>query len=353
MTAIWKKGVGGWTSLQPVGFPDEASLHDLVEEAPHLLPLAGSPTLVVLGREVGLGRGSADLVAIEPSGRVVIIEVKLVRNQEVRRAIVAQVLDYASALYRLDAAAFEEILGSHLAKSHFDSLAAAIEASEVPFESELFLAGLRESLENGRFRLVLVLDDAPDDLVRIVGYLEAVTEGLLIDVVKVASYEIDGTQLLVPHRVEPERLPPPSPTPTTGETSRFTPGADAFREAIDDAPAERREYLVRLTDWAVSLEHEGAANLFTRHDVRGGKHLIVQIKTEKVGLLTIWNTGSAWLFPSVFQRRAPGSIEQVEAAIAPLELAGQSVSVSELSDALLDALAAAYREASGSARPGE
>jgi len=41
-------------------------LHDLVAEAPHFLPLAGTPPrLLVLGREVQLGNGYADLVARE------------------------------------------------------------------------------------------------------------------------------------------------------------------------------------------------------------------------------------------------------------------------------------------------
>jgi hypothetical protein len=29
--------------LAPTGFPDEATLHGLVEEAPELLPLSGNP----------------------------------------------------------------------------------------------------------------------------------------------------------------------------------------------------------------------------------------------------------------------------------------------------------------------
>ena len=66
-----------------------------------LLPLAGSPRLTIVGREVRLGAGRADLLAIEPSGRVVVIEVKLKDNAEAKQAVVAQVLAYASRLYGL------------------------------------------------------------------------------------------------------------------------------------------------------------------------------------------------------------------------------------------------------------
>jgi RecB family endonuclease NucS len=106
VTAIWHHDGTGWALLPPVGFPDEATLHALSEQAPQLLPLAGSACLVIVGREVQLGSGWADLVALEPSGRVVLIEIKLGHNAEARCAVVAQVLTYAASLYAMDAAAF-------------------------------------------------------------------------------------------------------------------------------------------------------------------------------------------------------------------------------------------------------
>ena len=71
----------------PGGFADEKALHQLVEEAPQMMPLAGAPRLVVVGSEVQLGTGFADLVAIEPNGRPVVIEIKLSKNAggQVRR----------------------------------------------------------------------------------------------------------------------------------------------------------------------------------------------------------------------------------------------------------------------------
>ena len=73
MTATWQNDGTGWHLLVPRGFPNEATLHDLVEQAPHLLPLAGNPRLIVIGREVQLVNGFADLIAIEPNGRISVI----------------------------------------------------------------------------------------------------------------------------------------------------------------------------------------------------------------------------------------------------------------------------------------
>ena len=102
MTAIWGSGTdGNWRALEPAAYQAEAELHDLVEKAPQMLPLAGSPQLTVLGREVRLGSGCADLIAVESTGRLVVIEVKLAGNAESRRAVVAQVLSYAGYLQGL------------------------------------------------------------------------------------------------------------------------------------------------------------------------------------------------------------------------------------------------------------
>src|SRR5712692_3618053 len=131
MTAIWQNDGSGWHLLTPTGFPDEATLHTLVEQAPHLLPLAGTPQLIVLGREVRLGNGYADLIAIEPTGRLAIIEIKLARNAEARRAVIAQVLAYAAYLWKLDQTTLEqEVLNKHLRDRGYKSLAHAVESND-------------------------------------------------------------------------------------------------------------------------------------------------------------------------------------------------------------------------------
>ncbi len=128
MTAIWQNDGTNWRLLAPAGFANEAKLHDLVEQAPHMLPLAGIPRLIILGREVQLGNGRADLIAIEPPGRIAIIEIKLARNAEARRAVIAQVLAYAAYLWGLEQSALEQgVLYQHLRARGYESLAHAVQ----------------------------------------------------------------------------------------------------------------------------------------------------------------------------------------------------------------------------------
>jgi hypothetical protein len=69
------------------------------------------------------------------------------------------------------------------------------------------------------------------------------------------------------------------------------------------------------------------------------------LRTEKAGLVTIWNEGCAspQFWRSVFERRAPESLPRVE-EIAPVRV-GKGNSTREVSDELLEALTEAYREA--------
>jgi hypothetical protein len=103
MAGVWSLGgEGRWRPLTATGFVSEADLHDLIEETPAMLPLAGAPRLAIVGKEVNCGRERADLLAVEvETGRPVVIEIKLASNTDRRRSL-TQVLSYAAHLRRLD-----------------------------------------------------------------------------------------------------------------------------------------------------------------------------------------------------------------------------------------------------------
>ncbi len=354
MTALWRNEGTGWELAEPAGFPDEATLHRLVAEEPQLLPLAGAPRLVVLGSEVALGSGYADIIGIEPSGRPVVIEVKLARNAEARRAVVAQALAYAAYLHGLSPAELErDVLAPHLRQAGHEGLVAAVGADdqEGDFDPSAFLDELAANLTAGRVRLVFVLDEAPPALVRLVGYLEAMAEGLTIDLITVALYRVGDSQALVPQRVEPERVKgPPGPTlpPPPRPKGTLFDGADAFIDSIDAAKETDRDELHRLAEWASSLEHEGRARLFSFRGASGRFTLLPYLLGEDAGLVTIWNDNGAYisLWESVFQRRAPLSVPEVS-RLSGLDPIGQGRTVRAPEADLLDALTAAYREAAG------
>jgi hypothetical protein len=355
VTALWSEGRAGWEILRPDGFPDEKSLQELVAAAPDLLPLSGTPRIVVLGREVLLGSGYVDVLAIEASGRPVVIEVKLRNNTESRRAVVAQILAYAAALHGSTAEEFERrTVARQLAgRSLVDVVRDAAQAEVA--DAEDFRRTLDSALQDGGFRLVLVLDQAPQELVKLVGYLESVTHGLVVDIVTVTSYDVGGKRIVVPQRVEPERpVRPEGPLgePTAAPASRVgevVAGTEAFRQRVAAAPAEHREVLGRFADWAERLSRAGLADVSTYFGKRGEVVLLPYLLPDRAGLVSLymWPDGKPTVqwWRSVFDRRAPGSIAAVSAA-GGAEI-GRGTIAPHVDDRLLDALFDAYTEAAG------
>jgi hypothetical protein len=327
----------------------EAELHDLVKDAPQLLPLAGNPHLTVLGREVRLGNGYADLIAVESSGRVVIIEVKLAVNAESRRAVVAQVLSYAGYLQGLDLEQLEsQILRNHLGAS--GSVLGAVQADELQelVDPAEFHEGIARSLADGSFRLIIVLDSAPDELVQVVSYLQLVADKIDIDLVTVTAYEVGGSRVLVPQRIEPARRvrEMSDAAVSARQAGPQTEGSAEFRKAIDQAPVGFRDDLARLASWAESLEGQGLARLLTRRGITGIAILKPVMVRDSVALVRInCDTKSAYMqfYRSAFERRAPGAIGRVEAILGTKLTKGNATRT--FSGELLDALSDAYREA--------
>ena len=218
-------------------------------------------------------------------------------------------------------------------------------------ESDEFTENLELCLRDGHFRLVFVLDEAPPELAQMVAYLEAVSSGLLIDLVTVSLYEVGDSQIILPQRVDPGSVVVESAGVQRRVPARSagveTPGAEQFIASIDAAPKENREDLKRLAEWAQRLEAGGLARLSTYRGVSGRVTLLPRLMTETAGLVTIWNdrhTAYLTCWRSVFERRAPKSLADVERVIHPASV-GQGTTLPSLDDEVLDALTATYEEA--------
>ena len=357
MTGIWTNTGEGWKLGSPHPFQDEATLHRLIEENPQLLPLAGSPRLTVLGSEVQLGTGYADILAVESTGRPAIIEVKLARNQEARRAIVSQVLAYAAFLMGLEVQSLEQsTLRSQLERAGYGSILEAVKGQdqEGAVDADSFTASLQSFLDQGNFRLVLVLDEVSAELERVVAYLDAITvQALTIDLITLKVYEVNGAHIALPQRVSPD-IAASTTQSTVGSTRASAPrgtssdGPDVFRASIETITGEPRAVFDDLIAWAERLAEQSNVRLFSYKGVEMNT-LLPRIIPANAGLVTIANDRqrpSLWLYRSVFERHAPKSIERVEGAIAPLKI-GQGNTVWEITPEVINALTAAYQETLG------
>ncbi|MCY3882342.1 MAG: hypothetical protein OXG61_09495 [Chloroflexi bacterium] len=356
MTGIWTKVGDKWNLATASDYENEQELHDRIVAAPEMLPLSGQPVIVAPYQEVPLGGGSADVLAFEANGRPVVIEVKLSKNPEAKRAVVAQTLAYAAWLHGTTVEALEtRILASHLSKNDHGKLSDAIE--EHGIDDAAFYQSLEQHLDRGSFRLVIVLDDAPAQLVRLMGYLETITtDQITVDLVTVTAYEVNGAQVLLPQRVDPERVPALAlarpPASRRSNTVQTTEGSAAFRDAIDrlgDGELARR--LRQYVQWAEQLEAEDLCRLDTgegtaRYSLR---LRLVGMNTTIVALVLPKEPPEEhhfWIQIGVARREAPNALPYLIKA-GGLDETKQAGSPAAITDELLDALARAYREAAG------
>jgi len=210
-----------WKAIEPVKGP-EIDLQKLFVKSPELLPVEDLGVSFVVGiPELSIGAGAADILAISASGDIAIIECKRGDNPEVKREVIGQILEYAAYLWKMG---YDE-LDSRVRNTNWgsfvkDEYLKEIEGSSLvelvrrkakeDFEEETFRSRVRDSLEKGRFTLVIVVDEINEELKRTIQYFnECVSSEYSLYAFEVLRFVHDNMEILIPH-LHPESLPPPS-----------------------------------------------------------------------------------------------------------------------------------------------
>jgi hypothetical protein len=163
---------GSWAPPAVSAYGNEAELRDLLASQPSLIPGVSGAAATVTEFPVP-GSGYADVVAVDASGAVAVVECKLAGNPEMRRSIIGQVLAYAASLWRLEFADFDHRWSGR--RPMRDGVVAAVLGEDAGEEAEDLRAAVGESLSDGRFGLVLAVDSITPELRRTVEYLNAHT----------------------------------------------------------------------------------------------------------------------------------------------------------------------------------
>jgi hypothetical protein len=247
--------------LEESDFDAETALQEALKRNPEVIPVADLDLgeVVVVGRETPLPVGAIDLLLLDAEGRVIIVETKLSRNPELRRQVVAQVLDYGASLWRTaptlkefetlvlrywhsDACEDERVTDATSLRQGAETIFKGLRGEEWDYDA--FEAALAENLANGQHVLLVVasglMDRLSRDLLQYINFcLNVPLYGVEIDV-----FETAGRQLIVPRGVRygPERR---QPTPTRGTIDRTTflaactPLAATFFERMLNEAGER------------------------------------------------------------------------------------------------------------------
>jgi hypothetical protein len=252
--------------LEESDFDAETALQEAIKRNPEVVPIADLDLgeVVVAGRETSLPAGAIDLLLLDAEGQVIIVETKLSRNPELRRQVVAQVLDYGASLWRT-APTLKDFETLVLRYWHSDACedkrvkdATSLRQGLEPIFTDLcgedwdyddFEASLAENLTNGQHVLLVVasglMDGLSRDLLQYVNLcLDVPLFGVEIDV-----FETEARQLIVPRGVRYTARARRSATPTRRHIDRATfldsctPLAATFFERILDE-AEKRGMIV-------------------------------------------------------------------------------------------------------------
>ncbi len=229
-----RSGGGPWTSPARHGFGLEQELEALIHAFPEVLPGVSPAALAVDQFGVPSG-GSVDLVVLGADASITVVECKLAKNAEVRRAVVGQILSYAASMAKLDADDFLDRFDSRLGRSSVEALAPEAGAGETEdWDEQRFRIDLARTLADGAFRLVIAVDRITEELRSIVEYLNTRTD----DSVEVLALEVDlvaqdGVEVLIPrvHGLESARLK----TERSGGSRRGSRDVGPVLAAFDEA----------------------------------------------------------------------------------------------------------------------
>ncbi len=190
-----------WKSADPLRAKAEAELQHLLIESPFLIPIeeireGASPLVFAIG-EFGLpGSGNTDVLAFSADGDIAIIECKLAANPESRRKVIGQILEYASYLWGMS---YREV-DSQVERLKGKSLTELIEEAVAgEWDRANFEEGITQSLANGSFTLIIVVDEINDELRRIIRYINECSKSIFsLHALEVHRFQAGGIQILVP-----------------------------------------------------------------------------------------------------------------------------------------------------------
>lgn len=200
---LWQVTGDGPKKLNRGGIDLEEYLEEWIERDPGLLQVG----LTIVARQIGVEGGTLDLLALDPQGRWVVIEIK---RGVVGRNTIAQALDYASCIAAMPYEELSEKVNAYLSKQGkqdaslkalLEELGTAEDAEHEARETVMFVVG------TGRH----------PGIERMVDYLSGQFD-VPINVVSYEVFEIKGGDpILVRELTEAEAKPPRRATLTLPE----------------------------------------------------------------------------------------------------------------------------------------
>lgn len=254
----------------------------MLADSPSLIPVEeireGVPPPVFAVCEFGLpGSGNTDILAFNTDGDISIIECKLATNPESKRKVIGQILEYAAFLWEMS----YETINSRILRLKGKNLADLVaEVAEEEWDEENFRSGVKQSLENGSFILVIVVDEINDDLKRTIRYVnECSKSAFSFHALEMRRFQSDAIEILIPHLYGISPRPP--------ETKKWTEEKffSVFAENVD---SEVIGIVRALYTWAKVTSYKIK---FGAGKIMGSFTFYYMIEGKTTSVFTIYTSG--------------------------------------------------------------
>lgn len=186
-------------ALDKTKFNLESDLQDYLEKYPSIIPIEeiyeDASDLICIGREVTVPSGAIDLMFIDKEGLLTIVETKLVKNPEIRRTVIGQLIEYASFVSQWTSDHIYKIATDYLKQTLSEKMA-SLDGSD--FSEDDFRHCTEDNLKNGKIRLIIAVDELNEPLRATVTFLNSHSNFDFL-LLQVSSFEESKTKkVLIP-----------------------------------------------------------------------------------------------------------------------------------------------------------
>ena len=254
MPLLRRNGTGS-NVLTPQPYDSERELQEVIEAHPELVMADDELGVAVVASEFVLpsGAGRLDLLLVDAAGCPTAVEVKLRRNGESRREVIAQVFDYVSALAELRVTELDQSTG-HGVDGGLRRL--LTDDNEDAYETAWLACDA--SLRAGTPRVVVAVDSAPDDLTRIVRFMNEHSD-LDVRLVQIQKFAAADETIFVPTFVVRGAEEGGGERRGRSTSPVLLAAVDAFQSRSADVSVHgraRHYRQIKVAGWPASLHYE-------------------------------------------------------------------------------------------------
>lgn len=304
-------------------YDSEARLQTLLARHPSLLAgdqinsseprrwLLISREMAIPGEEAGEARWALDHLFLDQDGVPTLVEVKRSSDTRLRREVVGQMLDYAANAVRY--LPLETIRARFQARCDEqgrptdDVLREALGLTE---DSEAFWQRVKTNLQAGRVRLLFVADEIPQELRRIVEFLNEQMDPADVMAIEIKQYVGQSLRTLVPRvfglTAEAEQRK------ATARPSRQWDEASFFQELEREGGGAEANVARQILEWARPL----VTRVYWGRGIQSGSFVpILNHKGRDHQLFAVWTTGTLSLYFYVYASKPPFNSEAKRLAL--------------------------------------